>query len=517
MKRVVIVGGGIAGLAAAYRLTRETRAATVTLIESEPRLGGKIFTERAGGFLLEAGPDSFLSSKPRGLGLCRELGLAERLHGTNERLRRTFVLRGGQLYDLPEGLSGLVPSQLEPIARSQLLSAWGKLRLAGEYFIKPRPAGGDESVASFVRRRLGGEAYARLIEPLLSGIYAGDGEQLSLAATFPQLRQTELDQGGLMKGMLAARQAALAPAAAKGKLKKLPPFLTAPGGLGELVEALEARLAGVEILRGVSVSALEAAENSYVLRLSTGETRAAEAVILATPAYVSADLLAGLDPSLAESLRNIPYSSTATVYLAYPQENLPRPLNGYGYIIPRAEGRPILACTWASSKFPNRAPEGFGLIRIFIGRAGQPDVLAQDDDALVALARAELAGTLDIQAPPAFQRVFRWPRAMPQYNLGHLERLAAIDKRLAGLPGLFVAGNAYRGVGLPDCIASGEAAAERAAAVVGGPRWICTAEYAERAEKSKKAEGGRQEAGGTFSTGRNGVDYNRANSIALSN
>jgi oxygen-dependent protoporphyrinogen oxidase len=228
------------------------------------------------------------------------------------------------------------------------------------------------------------------------------------------------------------------------------------------VDALEARLSGVEILRGVSVTALEPAGKGYRLRLSTGDTREAEAVIAATPAYVTADLVAGLDAPLAEALRGIPYSSTATVYLAYPPESLPRPLNGYGYIIPRAEGRPVLACTWASSKFANRAPEGHGLIRVFIGRAGQPDVLAQDDDALVALARAELASKLDIQAPPAFQRVFRWPRAMPQYNLGHLDRLAVIDRRLEALPGLFVAGNAYRGVGLPDCIASGETAAERA-------------------------------------------------------
>jgi len=459
VKRILIVGGGIAGLAAAYRLAREMRAATVTLIESEPRLGGKILTERVGGFILEGGPDSFLSAKPRGLGLCRELGLAERLHGTNERLRRTYVLRAGQLFDLPEGLSGLVPSRLEPIARSPLLSPWGKLRFIGEYLVKPRPAAGDESVASFVRRRLGGEAYARLIEPLLSGIYAGDGEQLSLAATFPHLRQTELEHGGLMKGML---DRAGQPAPGKSSAPKLPPFLTMPGGLGEIVDALEGRLTGVEILRGVSATGLARTGKTYRLALSTGETREAEAVILATPAYVSAELTVGLDAQLAEALRGIPYSSTATVYLAYSAENMPRPLDGYGYIIPRAEGRPILACTWTSSKFANRAPEGFGLIRVFLGRAGQPDVLAQDDAALVGLARAELAGTLDIQAPPAFQRVFRWPRAMPQYNLGHLERVAAIERRLADLPGLFVAGNAYRGVGLPDCIASGETAAERA-------------------------------------------------------
>ena len=462
MRRVIIIiGGGIAGLAAAHRLARETRGASVTLIESEPRLGGKILTERVGGFVLEGGPDSFLSAKPRGLGLCRELGLADRLHGPNEKLRRTYILRAGQLYDLPEGLSGLVPSRLGPIARSGLLSPWGKLRLAGEYLLPPRPADGDESVASFVQRRLGAEAYDRLIEPLLSGIYAGDGAQLSLAATFPQLRQTELASGGLIKGMLAARPAARASA---GK-PKLPAFLTAPTGLAEIVEALEARLTGMEILRGVSVTGLESTTPGYRLSLSNGETRAAEAVILATPAYVTADLLGPLDAVLGVALRGIPYTSTATVYLAYPQADLPRPLNGYGYIIPCAEGRPILACTWTSSKFAQRAPEGFGLIRVFIGRAGQPDVLERDDAALVALAAAELSGTLGITAAPAFQRVFRWPRAMPQYTLGHLERVAAIDQRLAALPGLFVAGNAYRGVGLPDCIASGEAAAQAAAKI----------------------------------------------------
>src|SRR5579859_270993 len=229
MRRILIVGAGITGLAAAYRLAREAHGVAVTLVESEPRLGGKILTERVGGFVLEGGPDSFLSAKPRGLGLCRELGLADRLHGTNEKLRRTYVLRGGQLYDVPEGLSGLVPSRLGPIARTGLLSPWGKLRMAGEYLAPVRPEGGDESVASFVQRRLGAEAYDRLIEPLLSGIYAGDGAQLSLAATFPQLRQTELASGGLIKGMLAARQPP--PAPGKPGKARLPAFLTAPSGL----------------------------------------------------------------------------------------------------------------------------------------------------------------------------------------------------------------------------------------------------------------------------------------------
>jgi oxygen-dependent protoporphyrinogen oxidase len=465
VKRAVIVGGGIAGLAAAYRLTRLEPATAITLIERDTRLGGKIATDRVDGFVIEGGPDTFLSYKPRGLGLCRELGLEERLHGTNSRLRRSYVARGDRLYELPEGLSGLIPSRFGPMARSGLISPWGKLRMGLDYFIPPRSADGDESVAAFVERRLGREAYDHLVEPLLSGIYAGDGAQLSLAATFPQLRQTELASGGLIKGMLAARRKpapAAAPAGAAGG-KAWPAFVTPTTGLAEIVEALEARLAGIEILRGRSVARVDPSPNGYTVRLADGEAREAEVVILATPAFVTADLLAGLDAPLAAALCAIPYASTATVSVAYPLADVPRPLDGSGYLIPLAERRPILACTFTSSKFPHRAPEGYALIRAFIGRAGQAELVEHDEAELVALVRDELRRMLGITAAPLLQRVFRWPQAMPQYTLGHLERLATIEQRLKGLPGLFVAGNAYRGIGIPDCIASGEAAAQAAA------------------------------------------------------
>ncbi len=461
MTRVVIVGGGIAGLAAAYRLTRAQPGLAVTLVEREARVGGKIVTDRVDGFVIEGGPDTFLSYKPRGLGLCRELGLEPRLHGTNTQIRRTYVLRGDRLYDLPEGLTGLIPTRFGPLARSRLISPWGKLRMGLDYVIPPRVQDGDESVAAFVERRLGREVYDHLIEPLLSGIYAGDGAQLSLAATFPQLRQAELDSGGLIKGMLATKRKAPAP---KPNGRAWAAFLTPTTGLAEIVEALEARLGGIELLRGMEVHSLEAdpAGRGYRLRLANGEVRQADAVILATPAYVSADLVDGLDATLAAALRGIPYASTATVSLAYPLSDIPRPLDGYGYIIPLAENRPILACTWTSTKFPHRAPEGFGLIRAFIGRAGQDEAVARGDDELAGLARDELRRVLGIRAAPRVQRVFRWPRAMPQYTLGHLGRLDTIEQRLRARPGLFVAGNAYRGIGIPDCIASGEAAAEAA-------------------------------------------------------
>jgi oxygen-dependent protoporphyrinogen oxidase len=473
---IVIAGGGIAGLAAAFRLQQRAPELTVTLVESEPRLGGKIVTERVDGFVIEGGPDTFLSYKPRGVGLCRELGLTERLHGTNQQLRRTYVMRSGRLYDLPEGLTGLVPSRFGPMARSGLISPLGKLRMGLEYLVPARRDETDESLADFVTRRLGRELYDRMIEPLLSGIYAGDGEQLSLAATFPQLREYERAHGGLIRGMLAARRRAPGAngagpngAAPDGAAPRWSAFVTPTSGLAEIVEALVARLSGWADLRtGTRAVGLASRWDApgYSITLDRGAPLVADALILATPAYASAALLGGLDDVLAGALRAIPYVSTATVTLAYPLSDVPRPLDGYGYIIPRAEQRAILACTWTSTKFPHRAPEGWGLIRAFIGRGGQEGALAGDDESLIALVCAELRAVLGVSAAPRLARVFRWPQAMPQYTLGHLERLATIEARLAGRPRLALAGNAYRGIGVPDCILSGECAAERVLAAV---------------------------------------------------
>lgn len=463
VRSVVIVGGGIAGLAAAYRLQTAAPGASLTLIESHHRLGGKIVTERVDGFVMEGGPDTFLSYKPRGLGLCRELGLEDRLHGTNEKIRRTYVMRHGKLYDLPEGLTGLIPSRFGPMVKTGLISPLGKLRMGLDYFVPPRSDQGDETLAAFVERRLGRELYDRLIEPLMSGIYAGDGEQLSLGATFPQLRQTEIEHGSLIKGMLAAKKRPSPNGPSPGGPKR-PAFLTPTTGLAEIVEALEAKLTGVELRTSTRVMRVDADSTGYTVAIENGEPIHAEAIILATPAFITADLIANLDPQLAQALRGIPYVSTATVSVAYPLEDIPRPLDGYGYVIPRAEGRAILACTWTSTKFPHRAPEGFGLIRAFIGRAGQESALDGSDDDLLRLVRDELRDVLGITAPPMLHRIFRWPKAMPQYTLDHLDRLAMIDQRLATHAGLFVAGNAYRGIGIPDCIASGEAAADTALA-----------------------------------------------------
>ncbi len=457
---IVVLGGGIAGLAAANRLLLAAPEVRVTLVEAEARLGGKIMTESVDDFVIEGGPDSFLAAKPRGVELSTEVGLKERLQGVTPQRRRAFILTAGRLHELPEGLTGLVPTRLAPLARSSLLSPAGKARIALDYVIPAPRNADDESLGRFIRRRLGTEAWERLVEPLMAGIYAADGDQLSLAATFPQLRDAEREHGGLIKGVLATRRPEHVPGVA---LK--PGFLTPAGGLSELVSALEHRIQerGATVRTGVAATAVMDSGSGYQVRLGDGEEIQASAVIAATPAHVAADLLAGLDPALAADLAAIPHASTAIVTLAFRRDEIPHPLDGHGYVIPRCEGGPILACTWSSRKWAGRAPDGWEIIRVFIGRSGREEILSADDDALIALAHREVAQRIGATTTPTLSRVHRWPLGMPQYVLGHPERIARIEASLLAHPGIYLAGNAYHGVGLPDCIASGERAADAAA------------------------------------------------------
>lgn len=465
MNHVLIIGGGITGLAAAYQLQKIAPELQITLVEREDRLGGKILTDRIDGFLIEGGPDSMLSRKPRGVGLCEELGLADQLHGRDPAHNKTFVRRHGALYPLPSGLTGMIPTNLAALEQNPLISSAGKERLAREAEIPPATETGDESVGSFVTRRLGREVYEALVEPLMSGIYAGDGDQLSLAATFPQLRQLELKHGSLLKGLQASQKADATPAA-------YPPFVALRGGLGDLVTTLVAQLDGVQLLTGVGVETLQrdADAQTYQATLSNGQAMSASAVIITTPAFVSAKLLADIAPALAAAHAAIPHASSATVCLAFDQAELATKLDGYGYVIPRVEETDILACTWTSSKWQGRAPDGQVLVRVYLGRYGRRDILDESDAALVALAMGELREMLDITAPPTLERVYRWPNGMPQYTIGHLDRLAQIEAGIEQQPGLFLAGAAYRGVGIPDCIHSAEQAAQAAAIYLGQPK-----------------------------------------------
>lgn len=453
--RIAIVGGGISGLSSAHYLARRRPDVDVILVERDRRLGGKIVTERINGFVVEGGPDSFLSSKPRGVGLIRELGIEARLQGTDESKRRTWVMWKGSLHPLPEGLSGLVPSRLEPLLESDLFSPAGKERLLEEPRVPVRTGDEDESLASFIGRRFGTEVYDRMIEPLMAGIYAGDGERLSLAATFPQLRRLELECGSLLAGI---RDTGSASSAGPSR----PAFLTPIGGTAEIIEALQRSIAGVEILTGRGVQSVTERESGFDLQLEDDVQVHADAVILATPAHVAGELVAELDRIMAEALRSIPHVSSATVSLAYPSNKVPWALEGYGYVVPRQEERAVLASTWSSTKFQHRAPEGWALVRIFIGRSGMEEILERTDEYLAGLARTEVADVLDCRDAPLFQRVFRWMNGMPQYTMGHMERVARLVERSTHHPGLFVAGNFLQGVGLPDCIATGERAAEAA-------------------------------------------------------
>lgn len=449
--RAVVVGGGIAGLAAARRLEAVLPTAEVVLVEQDERLGGKVATERVDGFVIEAAPDSFLSRKPRGVGLCEELGLGGELVGRRPESERTFVRRGAELHPLPSGLTGMIPTNLDALAESELLSPEGRARLAAEVDV-PVGGEGDESIASFVSRRLGREAYEAFVEPLMTGIYGGDGEQLSLEATFPQLRALELEHGSLIEGLSAqpAQSAAL------------PPFVTLRAGMDELVGALTRRLRRTRLVTGRPVGAVSRAGDGYRVELDGGDALETQAVVVAAPAFATAEMLSGLDDELAAAHAEIPYSSSVIVTFGLREEDVSHPLDGYGYVVPRVEGTDVLACTWTSRKWEGRAPDGALLIRVYAGRFGGPDLTTETDEDLVRLALDELS-LLGIDAVPILTRVQRWPRGMPQYVLGHAERLARIEAALTDLSGLAVAGAAYRGVGIPDCIRSGEDAAESAA------------------------------------------------------
>lgn len=448
---VAVVGGGIAGLAAAYELHR--RGLQVRVLESAPRPGGVILTERFDGWVVDAGPDSLLVQKPAAVALCRELGIADRLVSTL--LPRTaFVMRDGRLHPIVEGSFLGFPVRFGALAQSSLFTWGGKLRMACEVVVPRGAPAEDESIAAFVRRRFGGEAVDYLAEPLLAGIHAGDVERLSMRALFPRLLEAERQAGSVIRAFRALH------------VKPAPQgaFVSLPGGIGELVDALVGALPRGTIMVSSRVGEV-ARTGTFVIDSDAGRVDAS-ALILSVPAYVSANLLRGIDTGLAGLCDGVAYASTATVAFGYRREQVRHPLAGTGYVVPRVERHPLLAATWVTSKWPRRAPEGHVLLRAFLGGGRDPHRLDRGDDELVATARQALEDTLDIDGDPVFARLFRWTRQSPQYEVGHLERVAAIEQRTASIPGLFLAGSGFRAIGIPDCIADGRGTAARAAAYV---------------------------------------------------
>ncbi|MDR4479424.1 MAG: protoporphyrinogen oxidase [Nitrospira sp.] len=463
-RSVVIIGGGISGLSTAFALLEQAASAEVpiacTILDAAPVWGGKILTHRVGRLVMEAGPDSFLSQKPWAMELCRRLGLADQLIDTNPVEKKASVLRGGQLHELPEGLVTFTPTQLGPFLRSGLLSWMDLARMGCDVLLPRRRSTEDESLAAFFRRRFGRHACERVIEPLMAGIYAGDAEQMSLRATFPRFYELEQAHGSVIRGMMAARRARAQHSSGGGPRHTM--FVTLKNGLADLVAGLTAHIgqAGGVLKAGVQVEALrvrshQAGRWMYDVIGTDGTALSAEALVLATPAYVSADLVRPLTPLAAGLMEMIPYASTATISLVYPAEAVGTRLQGFGFVVPRVEKRDLIAATWTSLKWPHRAPPQEVSVRCYLGGVGREAILQRDDEALVRCVREELASIVGLQAAPHYVEVNRWRRAMPQYTIGHLDRLAQLDAALSRFGGLVVTGAGYRGVGLPDCIRDG--------------------------------------------------------------
>ncbi|MGA8938262.1 MAG: protoporphyrinogen oxidase [Acidobacteriaceae bacterium] len=454
MSKTLIIGGGISGLATAYALQKQQgNDADYVLLESSDRLGGKIITYSGDGFLIEGGPDSFLTQKRAAIDLCRELGLGDQLIGSNHLATpSTYVLSKGKLHPMPEGMVLMAPTMALPILRSKLISWPGKLRMGMEIFVGRNESNTDESLGSFVRRRLGAETLDKIAAPLMAGIHAGDPESLSLRSTFPLFAEMEKKHRSLILGMMKRKKAQTA-ATTTGKRPSM--FTTLSGGLQQLPDAIAAKLDPQRIRLNSIVQSLTTEGNQYKITLADGSALLADDIVFTAPAYITAEIIEQLDPALAAKLRTIRYVSTSTVSLAFRRTDITANLNGFGFIVPASEGRRITACSWSSTKFNHRAPDDTVLMRVFIGGIFNEDLAEQDEARLIDIARQELREIMGITATPILARAYRWRRSNPQYNVGHSVLLEEIDQLTAAHPGLHLAGAAYRGSGIPDCIQSG--------------------------------------------------------------
>jgi protoporphyrinogen/coproporphyrinogen III oxidase len=444
---VVVIGAGIAGLTTAYDLSRD--GASVCVLEASGRAGGVILSEQVDDFTIDAGPDSLLVQKPEAIALCRELGLGDRLVSTKPP-RLAYIQHAGRLHALPAASVLGIPTRIGPFLRTTLFSWPGRLRMGAEALVPARRDDEDESIGSFMRRRFGQEATDLLAEPLLAGIHAGDVDKLSLKSLFPRFRQAEREHGSLLRAFASQKRTA---AITDGAFRSL------PGGLSEISGALARVLGPDRLLTNARAIALDG-RGPFVVRTAGGGRFECRAIALTVPAFAAATLLRDRDPELARLCDDTRYVSVATVALAFERDAVGHPLNGSGYVVPRSEGNGILAASWLSSKWPHRAPEGRVLMRTFIGGARDPDALNRRDAELVATSIAALRPVLMITGEPLFTRTYRWDRANAQHEVGHLDRLQAIERALTHHPGLFVTGSGFRGVGIPDCVADARRTAQ---------------------------------------------------------
>jgi oxygen-dependent protoporphyrinogen oxidase len=464
MTRIAIIGGGISGLAAAFALEERRGAGAdveYVLYEASARLGGVLRTELIDGCIVEAGPDSFITEKPWASDLCRALGLGDQLIGSNDADRKTYILTNGRLVEMPDGLMFMVPTKILPTGLSPLFSWKTKLRVTQEYFHPPHVAEHDESVAAFVERHYGSEMVDRLADPLLSGVYGGDAANLSVRAVLPRFAEMERTHGSLGRAMLAARKKMAA-----GPRKPAPPLFTSlKNGMQHLAETAASRLSPSAVLTNTPVQAVQREADSWVVSAGM-QSDQFDAVIVALPALAAAQVLRMASPELSAELAAVQYSSSITVALGYDRQVRQSLPPGFGFLVPRSEGKKLLAATFVHNKFPHRAPEDRALLRCFFAGRTAEEVWALADDRIVGIVRKELQQILGpqiagLRADPLFARVYKWKSAMAQYGVGHLDRLDRIEHLRRQLPGLALAGNAYRGIGVPDCVRSGSDAAKQ--------------------------------------------------------
>jgi oxygen-dependent protoporphyrinogen oxidase len=464
IRHIVVIGGGIAGLAAAHRVAElaneKSLSIDLILLEASQRVGGSIATEKIGDFIVEAGPDSFITEKPWALRLCERLGLTSRLVSTQAAYQKIYVVNRGKLVPLPVGFFLLAPTRFWPFVYSSLFSWPGKLRIAAEIVL---PRGGnhqDESLGSFVRRRFGAEALERVAQPLIGGIYASDPDQLSLTATMPRFKEMERTKRSIIRAMWSEQRRRARRESGSGARWSL--FVTLAGGMQELINSIVQRIpkSAIRLNSPATYLSRDRDKKSWRIAIANGSITA-DAVVVATPAYQTAEILEPIASDLAAELRQIAYASTATVSLGYGRKDFPRQPDSFGFVVPAVEQRKIMACTFSSLKYPGRAPEDHILVRAFVGGALQPELFADDDATMMKNVRAELGSLLGVVAEPVLSRVWRHPKSMPQYHIGHAARVERIETRLRQFPSIALAGGAYHGVGISDCVRTGEEAAEK--------------------------------------------------------